>query len=80
VTRRAAGLAAGFDLVHAATVTVTLEKPNGIVVATVLSKKLDAGPQSATWTGNAPAGYRVRVVATNAIGKATLQVPVTARS
>src|SRR3954452_11008879 len=80
VDRQGKGLSASFELVHPASVTVTVEKPNGIVVATLLSKKLDIGPQSATWTGTAPAGYRVRVVASNAIGKATLLTAVTARS
>ena len=80
VNRQGKGLAASFQLVHPATVTVTVEKPNGIVVATLLSKKLDSGAQTATWNGNAPAGYRVRVVASNAIGKATLVSALTARS
>jgi phosphodiester glycosidase len=80
VARRAGGVDATFQLAHPATVTVTVEKPNGIVVGTMLSKKLDAGTQTATWTGNVPVGYRIRVVASNAIGKATLQTPVTARS
>jgi hypothetical protein len=72
-------LTATFALAHPANVTVTVEKPNGIVLATLLSKKLDAGPQSAAWSGRAASGYRVRVVATNTIGKATLVAPVTAR-
>jgi ABC-type cobalamin transport system ATPase subunit len=46
----------------------------------LLSKKLDSGPQTAAWTGAAPAGYRVRVVASNTIGKATLLTALTARS
>jgi hypothetical protein len=79
VTRAGQGLTATFALAHPASVTVTVEKPNGIVLATLLSKKLDAGPQSATWSGRAASGYRVRVVATNTIGKATLVAPVTAR-
>jgi hypothetical protein len=79
VTRTARGIAATFSLAHPATVTVTVEKPNGIVTATVLAKKLDTGPQTATWTGRVPAGYRVRVVAANSIGKATLVAPVVAR-
>ena len=74
--RTGGGVSADFELVHPATVTVTLEKPNGIVTATLLSKKLDAGPQSASSAVSAPAGYRIRVVATNAIGKATLLAPL----
>jgi hypothetical protein len=80
VDRQGKGLNASFQLVHPATVTVTVEKPNGIVVATLLSKKLDVGQQTTTWMGNAPAGYRVRVVASNTIGKATLVTALTARS
>jgi phosphodiester glycosidase len=79
VTRGDQGLTASFTLAHPAAVTVTVEKPNGIVIATALSKKLDAGPQSVSWSGRAAAGYKVRVVAVNAIGKATLVAPLTAR-
>ena len=78
VTPRADGLSAAFQLLHAATVTVTLEKPNGIVLATLLSKRLDEGPQTVSYTGRT-SGYRVRVTAANAIGKATLVAPVGAR-
>jgi flagellar hook assembly protein FlgD len=80
VTPKGAGVTATFQLVHAATVTVTVEKGNGIVLATLVSKKqLDPGLQTATWNGPAGRGYRVRVVATNSIGKATLLSPLTAR-
>jgi hypothetical protein len=71
------GLTATFTLAHPALVTVTLEKPNGIVVATLLSKALNAGPQTLSYTGRI-SGYRVRVVATNSTGKATLLSPVSA--
>jgi Phosphodiester glycosidase len=76
VAPSATGLAATFELAHAAGVTVTVERANGIVLATLLSKKLDPGAQSLSWQGRPPAGYRVRVVATNSIGKATLIAPV----
>jgi flagellar hook assembly protein FlgD len=79
VTPKVGGLAAAFELAHQANVTVTVERANGIVVATLLSKKLDAGAQSVSWNGAAAAGYRVRVVAANSIGKATLLAPVTSR-
>ena len=65
--------------VGTANVTVTVERANGIVVATLLSKKLDAGAQSVTWTGRPGSGYRVRVVAANSICKATLLSPLTSR-
>jgi flagellar hook assembly protein FlgD len=79
VTPKGAGVTATFQLAHAANVTVTVEKSNGIVLATLLSKKLDPGSQSVTWAGPAGSGYRVRVVATNAIGQATLLSPLTSR-
>ena len=79
VSRSGGGLSATFALAHPANVTVTVEKPNGIVLATLLSKRLEAGTQIATWKGSVVAGYRVRVVASNTIGKATLLAPVTAR-
>jgi flagellar hook assembly protein FlgD len=47
---------------------VTVEKANGVTVATVLAKKLQAGAQQVTWSGTPRSGYRVRVVATNSIG------------
>ena len=79
VATTSSGVTAAFQLAHSATVTVTVEKANGIVVATVLSKKLDPGSQSVTWTGRPGSGYRVRVVAANSIGKATLLSPLTSR-
>jgi flagellar hook assembly protein FlgD len=79
VTPRSGGATATFQLAHAASVTVTVEKANGIVLATLLSKQLEVGPQSVTWTGVSAGGYRVRVVASNAIGKATLLSPLTSR-
>ncbi|HET7145804.1 MAG TPA: phosphodiester glycosidase family protein [Gaiellaceae bacterium] len=79
VARRDNGVTATFSLLHAAKVTVTLEKPNGVTLATMLSRKLEPGAQTATWQGRVVGGYRVRVVATNAIGEATLLAPITAR-
>jgi flagellar hook assembly protein FlgD len=56
------------------------------VIATLLSKQLDPGPQKATWNGRLSTGslattgeYQVRVVATNSVGKVTLTAPFTAR-
>jgi len=68
-----------FQLTHPAKVTVNLENGNGIVVATLLLKKLAAGPQRVTWTGRPRSGLRVRVIATNSIGTASLVTPFTAR-
>ena len=68
-----------FQLTHPAKVTVNLENGNGIVVATLLLKKLAAGPQRVTWTGRPRSGLRVRVIATNSIGTVSLLTPFTAR-
>ena len=79
VVSKGAGVTATFQLAHPANVTVTVEKGNGIVLATLLSKKLGPGSQGVTWNGPVGSGYRVRVVATNAIGTATLLSPLTSR-
>jgi flagellar hook assembly protein FlgD len=79
VAPKGAGAIATFQLAHPATVTVTVEKANGIVLATLLSKKLDPGTQTVTWKGPSGSSYRVRVVATNAIGTATLLSPLSSR-
>jgi flagellar hook assembly protein FlgD len=73
------GTTVGFTLAHAADVAITIEKANGVTVATVLVKHLGAGTQSATWTGKPGNGYRVRVSATNAIGTVTQVVPFGSR-
>jgi hypothetical protein len=63
-----AGTSVSFQLTRPADVAVTVEKANGVTVATVLAKKLGAGPQQVTWNGTPRSGYGVRVVATNSIG------------
>jgi len=62
------GTSVSFQLSRPADVAVTVERANGVTVATVLAKKLGAGPQQVTWNGTPRSGYRVRVVATNSIG------------
>jgi flagellar hook assembly protein FlgD len=62
------GTTVGFDLTHAADVTVTVENARGITVATLLAKKLPVGSQRVTWKGAPGSGYRVHVAATNSIG------------
>ena len=78
-------LAATFELAHAATVTATIETRSGIVIATLLSAKLQPGSQKVLWNGRTGTGalafggaYQVRVVATNSIGKVSLVAPFTA--
>jgi hypothetical protein len=73
------GGAIGFELTRAADVRVTVENGNGITVATVLAKKLEAGRQHVTWNGTPRSGYRVRVVATNSIGTVAETVPFGSR-
>jgi flagellar hook assembly protein FlgD len=77
---------ATFQLVHAATVTVTVEKRSGVVIATLLAGKLDPGEQTAAWDGRMWTGslagtspYQIHVTATNAIGKTELVAPFIAR-
>jgi len=79
VGRAGDSVTASFSLLHAARVTVTVEKPNGVTLATLLSRRLEPGAQTATWKGRVVGGYRVRVVAANAIGTATLLAPISAR-
>ena len=84
--RARAVVAASFQLAHAARVRVTVERRSGIVVATLLDRKLSAGPQKALWNGRTSAGslafsgaYQVHVVAANSIGKVSLLAPFVAR-
>jgi hypothetical protein len=73
------GTDVSFQLAHAADVAVTVQKPNGVTVATVLVKKLAAGAQQARWNGTPRSGYRVQVVATNSIGTVAETVPFGSR-
>ena len=73
------GTDVSFQLARPADVAITVENANGVTVATVLVKKLGAGPQQATWTGIPRSGYRVHVVATNSIGAVSVTVPFGSR-
>ncbi|MHB8469007.1 MAG: phosphodiester glycosidase family protein, partial [Gaiellaceae bacterium] len=84
--RARGSLAVTFDLAHPARVTATVETRAGIVLATLLDATLQPGPQKLLWNGRIWTGalaftgqYQVRVVATNAIGTATLTAPFVAR-
>jgi flagellar hook assembly protein FlgD len=79
-------LAVGFDLAHAATVTVTIETPAGNVLRTLSAGQLQPGTQSVAWNGRNDRGKLVRgqrlvarVHATNGIGTVELAAPFTAR-
>ena len=73
------GADVSFELAHPADVAITVQKPNGVTVATVLVKKLAAGSQQARWNGTPRSGYRVQVVATNSIGTVAVTVPFGSR-
>jgi flagellar hook assembly protein FlgD len=77
---------ATFQLSHPASVTATIETRTGIVLATLVNKKLQPGAQSLPWDGRLWTGslaftgaYQVHVVATNAIGAVSLVAPFVAR-
>ena len=77
---------AAFQLTHPATVTATVETRTGIVLATLVNKRLQPGAQSLPWNGRLWTGslaftgaYQVHVVATNSIGTVSLVAPFTAR-
>jgi flagellar hook assembly protein FlgD len=77
---------AAFQLAHPAAVTATIETRTGIVLATLVNKKLQPGAQSLPWDGRLWTGslaftgaYQVHVVATNSIGTVSLVAPFTAR-
>jgi len=78
---------ATFQLARAATVTATVERRNGIAVATLLHQTLDPGSHGVSWDGRgangkaAPAGgYQVRVEATSTVGTVSLVAPFTLAS
>jgi len=77
---------ASFQLAHPAAVTATVETRTGIVIATLLTGKLQSGPQQIPWDGHTGTGslaytgaYQMHVVATNSIGTVSLTAPFTAR-
>jgi hypothetical protein len=70
------GADVSFELTHAADVTVTVQKANGVTVATPLAKKLGLGAQRVRWNGTPRSGYRVQVTASNTIGTVAQTVPL----
>jgi flagellar hook assembly protein FlgD len=82
----ATAVTAAFQLAHPATVTATIETRTGIVLATLVNKRLQPGAQSLPWDGRLWTGslaftgaYQVHVVATNSIGTVSLFAPFVAR-
>jgi hypothetical protein len=71
---------------QAARVRVTVATPEGILIRTVATRRLEPGAQAATWNGRlangklAPGGrYVVRVAATNELGAVELEGRLTVR-
>ena len=82
----ATAVTAAFQLAHPATVSATIETRTGIVLATLVNKRLQPGAQSLPWNGRLWTGslaftgaYQVHVVATNSIGTVSLVAPFVAR-
>lgn len=81
----ASGLAATYQLAHAAAVTATVETKSGVVVASLFTGQLQPGTQSVTWNGKNANGsiltgsYQVRITATNSIGTVSLTAPFNTR-
>jgi hypothetical protein len=86
VRRRGSNLRATFRLAYPATVRVTVERPTGSVVRTVLRRGLPAGEATVAWDGR-DAGralafrgrYVLRVRATNSFGTVDLTRPFALR-
>jgi flagellar hook assembly protein FlgD len=73
------GTDVSFELARAAAVTVTVQKANGVTVATPLAKRLAPGAQRVRWNGTPRSGYRVQVTAANTIGTVAQTVPLGSR-
>jgi hypothetical protein len=83
---RGASATIGWAQARAARVRVTVETPEGILIRTVSTGRVEAGTPTLTWDGRlrngklAPGGrYLVRVTATNELGTADLQRSLTVR-
>jgi hypothetical protein len=86
VRRRGSNLRATFALARPAVVRVTVERPVGAVVATVLRRRFEAGPVTVAWNGRDASRslvvrgpYVLRVRATNELGDVDLAAPFTVR-
>jgi flagellar hook assembly protein FlgD len=72
---------ATFKLTRGATVTVQIQRPNGISVATIRSGQQPAGPEQVTWSGKigrhraAGGRYQLVVQATSSVGTSSLAAP-----
>jgi flagellar hook assembly protein FlgD len=75
---------ATFRLTRPARLVATVERRNGIVVATLVRRALGAGPHTVLWDGrlvggrHAPNGaYQIHVAATSSVGQSSLVTPFT---
>jgi flagellar hook assembly protein FlgD len=75
-----------FELSRPADVRATIETRTGIVIRTLVDRKLEAGPQKLLWDGRTATGrlafggaYLARVRAANAVGRVELAQPFRAR-
>jgi exopolysaccharide biosynthesis protein len=77
-------LTVGTELSRAATLTLQIETPLGVVVDTV-TERAGAGPATATWDGIAAGGpvrsgrYVARLIAASSVGTSDLQAPFSVR-
>jgi Phosphodiester glycosidase/FlgD Ig-like domain len=85
-TRKGGSLGISFRLSRTADVDVTVRTASGRVLRRLVSKSMDAGPETLRWDVRNGAGrivrdglYLVRVRASNAIGTVALAKPVTVR-
>jgi hypothetical protein len=81
-----ASAAIGWTQTRPARVRVTVETPEGVLLRTVATGRMEPGTPAVAWNGRlrsgklAPGGrYLVRVTATNESGTATLERPLTVR-
>ena len=86
VRRNGSNPRARFRLAHPARVRVTVERPSGAVVRTVLNRNVGEGTWSAGWNGRDNSGfiaqsgrYVIRVRATNTFGSVDLTRPFALR-
>jgi hypothetical protein len=84
--RKGTRLLASFALTHAAKVTATIEKGEGIVIRVLARRSLRPGSQRLTWNGRVGVGgmaytgsYRLHVSAVNPLGRSDLYAPFKAR-
>jgi hypothetical protein len=86
VRRAGSSLRGSFVLAHPAQVRATIERPEGVVVRRLFTRRLDAGTVPVVWNGRDgrgalafPGRYVLRVTATNELGTMSLGKPFRVR-